>query len=48
VLAYQYIQALPSLANGSANKVWVIPAELSTAMANLGSAFIRAKQDDAG
>jgi regulator of protease activity HflC (stomatin/prohibitin superfamily) len=39
VLAYQYIQALPTLANGTANKVWVIPAELSTAMSNLGSAF---------
>jgi regulator of protease activity HflC (stomatin/prohibitin superfamily) len=41
VLAYQYIQALPALANGTANKVWVIPAELSAAMANLGSAFQR-------
>lgn len=39
VLAYQYIQALPSLANGTANKVWVIPAELSTAMSNLSQAF---------
>jgi len=39
VLAYQYLQALPSLANGTANKVWVIPAELSTAMSSLGAAF---------
>ena len=39
VLAYQYIQALPTIANGTANKVWVVPAELTTAMANLGNAF---------
>jgi regulator of protease activity HflC (stomatin/prohibitin superfamily) len=39
VLAYQYIQALPTIANGSANKVWVVPAELTKAMENLGSAF---------
>ena len=39
VLAYQYIQALPSIANGTANTVWVIPAELSRAMEQLGSAF---------
>ena len=41
VLAYQYIQALPTLAQGSANKVWVIPAELSRAMDTLGAAFTR-------
>jgi hypothetical protein len=39
VLAYQYLQQLPSIANGTANKVWVVPAELSKAMENLGSAF---------
>ncbi len=41
VLAYQYLQALPSIANGTANKVWVVPAELSKAMENLGSAFTK-------
>jgi len=39
VLAYQYIQALPTIANGTSNKVWVIPAELTQAMSNLSSAF---------
>jgi regulator of protease activity HflC (stomatin/prohibitin superfamily) len=39
VLAYQYLQALPSIANGTANKVWVVPAELSKAMENLSTAF---------
>lgn len=39
VLAYEYLQALPAMADGSANKVWVVPAELSRAMGRLGSAF---------
>jgi regulator of protease activity HflC (stomatin/prohibitin superfamily) len=39
VLAYQYLQTLPDMANGSANTVWMIPAELSRAMAALGKAF---------
>lgn len=39
VLAYQYLQSLPTIANGTANKVWVVPAELSKAMAALGGAF---------
>src|SRR3954464_8529685 len=25
VMAYQYLQALPQIANGSANKVWIVP-----------------------
>ncbi|MEI2715959.1 MAG: SPFH domain-containing protein [Candidatus Nanopelagicales bacterium] len=39
VLAYQYLQSLPTIANGTASKVWVVPAELSKAMAALGGAF---------
>jgi regulator of protease activity HflC (stomatin/prohibitin superfamily) len=39
VLAYQYLQNLPAVANGSADKVWVVPAELTNAMEELGGAF---------
>ncbi|MDO8732361.1 MAG: SPFH domain-containing protein [Actinomycetota bacterium] len=39
VLAYQYLKTLPAIANGSASKVWVIPAELSKAVGLLGEAF---------
>jgi len=39
VLAYQYLQTLPAIANGSASKVWVLPAELSRAIGLLGDAF---------
>jgi regulator of protease activity HflC (stomatin/prohibitin superfamily) len=48
VLAYQYIQSLPSIANGTANKVWVIPAELSKAMENIGGAFTKGGADTTG
>jgi regulator of protease activity HflC (stomatin/prohibitin superfamily) len=41
LLAYQYLRALPTIAEGTANKVWVIPAELSKAMDSLGQAFQR-------
>jgi regulator of protease activity HflC (stomatin/prohibitin superfamily) len=39
LLAYQYIQALPQIAAGDSNKVWVLPAELSSAMQMLAAAF---------
>lgn len=37
VLAYQYLQMLPELAKGDANKVWVIPSEIGEALKGLGS-----------
>src|SRR5690606_36333374 len=39
VLAYQYLQALPQIANGSANKVWVVPVELTRALEGIGGAL---------
>lgn len=39
VLAYQYLQQLPVIANGSASKIWVIPADLSGGMAQIMKAF---------
>ena len=39
VMAYQYLQQLPAIANGQASKVWVLPAELSGAMQALSTAF---------
>ncbi|TFJ95336.1 tRNA-dihydrouridine synthase B [Platysternon megacephalum] len=36
LLAYQYMQMLPQLAQGDANKVWVIPSELNDALKGLG------------
>ncbi|NQX10294.1 SPFH/Band 7/PHB domain protein [Microbacteriaceae bacterium VKM Ac-2855] len=39
LLAYQYLQTLPKLAEGSANKLWVIPSELTEALKGIGTAF---------
>ena len=39
VLAYQYLQSLPLMAQGSANKVFVVPAELTGGLAAIGRAF---------
>jgi regulator of protease activity HflC (stomatin/prohibitin superfamily) len=39
LLAYQYLQALPQIANSPSNKLWILPAELSGAMAQVGEAF---------
>ena len=39
LLSYQYLQMLPQLAQGSANKIFVIPSEFSQALGNIGSAL---------
>lgn len=46
LLAYQYLQTLPKLADGSANKLWIIPSELTEALKGLGKAFIPGPDDD--
>ena len=37
LLAYQYLQVLPQIAQGESNKVWIIPSEVTSALANIGS-----------
>ncbi|MGH3366407.1 MAG: SPFH domain-containing protein [Nocardioidaceae bacterium] len=37
LLAYQYLQMLPKIAEGDANKVWVVPSEIGKALEGLGS-----------
>ena len=39
LLAYQYLQTLPQIAQGPGNTVWMIPSELTSAMRSLSSAF---------
>jgi regulator of protease activity HflC (stomatin/prohibitin superfamily) len=36
LLAYQYVQALPKIADGAANKVWIVPAEFQRALGRIG------------
>src|SRR5579862_7081021 len=39
LLAYQYLQTLPQLANGAGNTFWVIPSEVTTALKAVTNAF---------
>src|SRR5947207_368855 len=36
LLAYQYVQALPEIAKGESNKVWIVPAEFQRALGRIG------------
>ena len=37
LLSYQYLQMMPKIAEGSANKLWIVPSEIGKAMEGLGS-----------
>jgi regulator of protease activity HflC (stomatin/prohibitin superfamily) len=37
LLAYQYLQMLPQIAQGESNKVWIIPSEFTKALGQMGS-----------
>ncbi|WP_349497698.1 SPFH domain-containing protein [Actinorhabdospora filicis] len=39
LLAYQYLQTLPQIAAGPANKIWMIPAELTRALDSFSGAM---------
>lgn len=44
LLSYQYLQALPKLAQGEGATVYVIPAELTRALGSIGEAFGRGRE----
>jgi regulator of protease activity HflC (stomatin/prohibitin superfamily) len=48
LLAYQYLQVLPQIAQGESNKVWIIPSEVTQALGQLTSALPGAKPADDG
>jgi regulator of protease activity HflC (stomatin/prohibitin superfamily) len=37
LLAYQYLQMMPKIAEGGANKLWIVPSEIGKALEGLGS-----------
>ncbi len=39
LLAYQYLQTLPQIAQGESNKMWVVPTELTSALSGIGQAL---------
>jgi regulator of protease activity HflC (stomatin/prohibitin superfamily) len=43
LLAYQYLQMLPQLANGPGNTFWVIPSEVTSALQHVTEAFTKAE-----
>jgi regulator of protease activity HflC (stomatin/prohibitin superfamily) len=46
LLSYQYLQMLPKIAQGDANKLWVIPSEFTAAMGKLSQAFAGGDDED--
>jgi regulator of protease activity HflC (stomatin/prohibitin superfamily) len=45
LLAYQYLQVLPQIAQGESNKVWIIPSEVTAALGQLGAALPRGRSE---
>ncbi|WP_022899273.1 SPFH domain-containing protein [Humibacter albus] len=39
LLAYQYLQTLPKIADGASNKLWFIPSEFTEALRGIGEGF---------
>jgi regulator of protease activity HflC (stomatin/prohibitin superfamily) len=46
LLAYQYLQTLPQIAQGESNKVWIIPSEFTQAVGRLGGALAPPQTDE--
>jgi regulator of protease activity HflC (stomatin/prohibitin superfamily) len=40
LLSYQYLQMLPRIAEGSANKIWIVPSEFTQALSRLGNQLL--------
>ena len=40
LLSYQYLQTLPKLAEGTANKLWMIPSEFTEALSGIARGFV--------
>jgi regulator of protease activity HflC (stomatin/prohibitin superfamily) len=45
LLAYQYLQTLPRIAENPSNKLWIVPSELTEALKGIGGAFSRGMPD---
>ena len=47
LLAYKYLEMLPEIAQGGANKLWIVPSELGKVLEGLGGLFGNAGASDA-
>ena len=43
LLAYQYLQMLPKIAQGESNKMWIIPSEFTEALKSISEGFLSGK-----
>jgi regulator of protease activity HflC (stomatin/prohibitin superfamily) len=48
LLAYQYLQMLPQIAQGESNKVWIIPSEFTQALGQLREVLPQRSEGDKG
>ena len=48
LLAYQYLQMLPQIAQGEANKMWIIPSELTQALERFSDGILPRPGDESG
>ena len=48
LLAYEYLQMLPKIAEGDSNKMWIIPSELTEALKGIGQGFLPSSGGAAG
>jgi regulator of protease activity HflC (stomatin/prohibitin superfamily) len=48
LLAYQYLQVLPQIAQGDSNKLWIVPSELGEALKGIGGMLGRGRSGDDG
>jgi regulator of protease activity HflC (stomatin/prohibitin superfamily) len=48
LLAYQYLQMLPQIAQGTANKLWIVPSELGEALKGIGGMLGSGNNSDPG
>lgn len=48
LLAYQYLQMLPKISEGQANKMWIIPSEFTEALKGLSKGFTAGAAGSAG
>ncbi len=46
LLAYQYLQVLPQIAQGESNKIWVIPSELTRALGGISERMLPSPEDE--
>jgi regulator of protease activity HflC (stomatin/prohibitin superfamily) len=48
LLAYQYLQMLPQIAQGESNKMWIIPSELTDALGRFSNRVLPQSGDESG